>query len=149
MEERLDANWVLRSAPLAPMLLPIITCLFPLHPLHTQKLDAVHKTRVKLIKRIHAVADHGECDLKGVYREVRALIGEMLHDSAMMIKSLEQSRVTGLVRLGLMLQDALKQGPKDGAAAASSTTAAVLSPIPAQPTVQVQAAVPAQAAQCS
>jgi hypothetical protein len=131
------------------MLLPTVIFPFPLHPVHTQKLDAVHKTRVKLIKRIHAVADHGECDLKGVYREVRGLIGEMLHDSAMMIKSLEQSRVTGLVRLGLMLQEALKQGPKEGPAAAPSTAAAVLSLIPAQPTVQAQAAVPVQAVQCA
>jgi hypothetical protein len=110
-----------------------------------QKLDAVHKSRVKLIKRIHAVADHGGCDLKGVYREVRSLIGEMLHDSSTMIKSLEQSRVTGVVRLALMLQEALEQGPAD----VPSTTAAVLGPIPAQAAVQVQSAVHVQMVQHS
>lgn len=83
-----------------------------------QKLDAVHKTRVKLIKRIHAVADHGKCDLKSIYREVRGLIGEMLHDSAMKIKSMDECRVTGLVRLTLMLQEALELGPKEFSAPA-------------------------------
>lgn len=88
-----------------------------------QKLDAVHKTRVKLIKRIHAVADHGGCDLKSVYREVRGLIGEMLHDSAMQIRSLEECRVTGLVRMALMLQEALILGPRPQAQAAAEATA--------------------------
>jgi hypothetical protein len=83
-----------------------------------QKLDAVHKTRVKLIKRIHAVADHGECDLKSVYREVRCMIGELLHDSAMQIKSMDECRATGLVRLALMLQEALELGPKEASAPA-------------------------------
>jgi hypothetical protein len=106
---------------------------------HAQKLDAVHKSRVKLIKRIHVVADRGGCDLKGVYRELRGLIGEMLHDSSLMIKSLDQTRVTGVVRMALMMQDALKEGPSG----VLSTTAAVLSPIPVQPTVQ--SAVPVQA----
>jgi hypothetical protein len=120
------------------------TPLPPFHPVRVQKLDAVHKSRIKLIKRIHAVAEHGECDLKGVYRELRGLIGEMLRDSSWMIKSLEQSRVTGVVRLALMMQEALKEGP----AGVLSTTAVVLSPIPAQPTVQVQSAVLMQALQC-
>ena len=101
----------------------------------------MHKSRVKLIKRIHVMADHGGCDLKGVYRELRGLIGEMLHNSSMMIKSLEQSRVTGVVRMALMMQEALKEGP----AGVLSTTATVLSPIPAQ----LQSAVPALAVQCS
>lgn len=77
-----------------------------------QKLDAVHKNRVRLIKRIHAVADHGHGELKSVYREVRCLIGELLHDAATQIKSLEECRMTGLVRLALMLQEALLLGPK-------------------------------------
>jgi hypothetical protein len=77
-----------------------------------QKLDAVHKTRVKLIKRLHAVADYGGCDLGSVYREVRCLIGELLHDAAMHIKSFEECRVAGLVRFALTLQDALRLGPK-------------------------------------
>jgi hypothetical protein len=79
-----------------------------------QKLDAVHKTRVYLIKRIHMVAEHGGCQLKGVYREVRTLIGEMLHESSFMIKSMEECRVLGIVRLALMLQDALTLGPRRG-----------------------------------
>jgi hypothetical protein len=112
---------------------------------HAQKLDAVHKYRIKLIKRIHALAAYGGCDLKGGYREVRSLIGEMLHDSSMKIKSLEQSRVTGVVRLALMLQEALNKGP----AAAPTTTAAMLSSFPAQRTLQVQSSVSAQAVQGS
>jgi hypothetical protein len=62
-----------------------------------------------------------------------------------MIKSLEQSRVTGVVRLALILQEALKKGPAE----VPSTTAAVLSPIPAQAAVQVQSAVPVQMVQSS
>jgi hypothetical protein len=77
-----------------------------------QKLDAVHKTRVKLIKRLHAVADYGGRDLGSVYREVRCLIGELLHDAALQIKSFEDCRVAGLVRFALTLQDALRLGPK-------------------------------------
>jgi hypothetical protein len=91
-----------------------------------QKLDAVHKTRVKLIKRIHAVADRGGCDLKSVYREVRGLVGELLHDSAMQIRSLEECRVTGLVRMALMLQEALVLGPKLQAQAAAEATPGVV-----------------------
>jgi hypothetical protein len=69
---------------------------------------------VYLIKRIHMVAEHGGCQLKGVYREVRTLIGEMLHESSLMIKSMEECRVLGIVHLALMLQDALAMGPRRG-----------------------------------
>lgn len=77
-----------------------------------QKLDAVHKHRVKLIKRIHGVAEYGQCDLKLVYQEVRSMIGEVLRESAMYTKSIEGSGVGGLVRLALLLQEALLQGRK-------------------------------------
>lgn len=53
--------------------------------------------------------------------------------------------VMGLVRLAVMLQEAHQLGPT----AAPRTTAAVLSPIPAQAAVQVQSAVPVQVAQWS
>jgi hypothetical protein len=75
-----------------------------------QKLDAVHKYRVKLIKRIHGVAEYGQCDLKLVYQEVRSLIGEVLRESAIHTKSMDGSGVGGLVRLALLLQEALLQG---------------------------------------
>jgi hypothetical protein len=82
-----------------------------------QKLDAVHKNRVKLIKRIHGVADPGHCDLKDVYREVRSLIGELLHEGSMRLRSLQETGVAGLVRLALLLQDALTVGPMEEEAA--------------------------------
>jgi hypothetical protein len=75
-----------------------------------QKLEAVHKNRVKLIKRIHGVAQWGHCDLKLVYQEVRGLIGEVLQESAMHTRSIEGSGVGGLVRLALLLQEALVEG---------------------------------------
>lgn len=75
-----------------------------------QKLDAVHKYRVKLIKRIHGVAEYGQSDLKLVYQEVRSLIGEVLRESAIHTKSIDGSGVGGLVRLALLLQEALQQG---------------------------------------
>jgi hypothetical protein len=75
-----------------------------------QKLEAVHKYRVKLIRRIHGVAEYGHCDLKLVYQEVRSLIGEVLRESAIHTKSIDGSGVGGLVRLALLLQEALLQG---------------------------------------
>jgi hypothetical protein len=82
-----------------------------------QKLDAVHRTRVKLIKRLHAVADYGGCDMKSVYFEVRCMIGEMVHSAAAQGRPLEDCRVTGLVRLAAVLQDALTLGPAEPAGA--------------------------------
>lgn len=74
----------------------------------------MHKVRVYLIKRIHMVANQGGCQLEGVYREVRSLIGEMLRESSLMIKSMEECRMLGVVHLALMLQDALALGPRKG-----------------------------------
>lgn len=91
-----------------------------------QKLDAVHRTRVKLIKRLHAVADYGGCDMKSVYFETRCMIGEMMHNAAAQGRPLEECRITGLVRLAVVLQEALDLGPKEeaGAAAQPAPTAA-------------------------
>lgn len=88
-----------------------------------QKLDAVHRTRVKLIKRLHAVADYGGCDMKSVYFETRCMIGEMMHNAAAQGRPLEECRITGLVRLALVLQEALELGPKEEAGAAEPTPA--------------------------
>lgn len=90
-----------------------------------QKLDAVHRTRVKLIKRLHAVADYGGCDAKSVYFEVRCMIGEMMHNAAAQGRPLHECRITGLVRLAIVLQHALEQGPKEGAVAAAAEDAAI------------------------
>lgn len=57
------------------------------------------------------MAESGGGDLKAVYRDVRGLIGLMLQDAAMQIKSLSECRVVGLIRLALMLQVALEDGP--------------------------------------
>lgn len=73
---------------------------------------------------------------------MRVLIGEMLHDSAMMIKSLDECRVTGLVRLALMLQEALTLGPKEADVAAQ---AAAQEAARAQNAAAVQAAAAAGA----
>jgi hypothetical protein len=75
-----------------------------------QRLDAVHKYRGKLLKRIYCVADYGHSNLKLVYQEVRSLIGEVLREAAIHTKSIEGSGVGGLVRLALLLQEALLQG---------------------------------------
>lgn len=91
---------------------------FPKLKFAVQKLDAVHTLRLRLIKRLHAVADYGDSELRSVYFEVRCVIGELLHSAHW--HRLEDRRVTGFVRLALALQEALSLGP---AAAAAATAA--------------------------
>jgi hypothetical protein len=83
------------------------------HVLH--KIDAKHRIRLGLIKRLHAVADYGGCDLKAVYFEVRCVIGTVMRSC---VGRLEDARVTGLVRLAVVLHEALALGPREAAGAA-------------------------------
>jgi hypothetical protein len=80
------------------------------HVLH--KLDAKHRVRLGLIRRLHAVVDYGGCDLKAVYFEVRCVIIELQQEYAGRLKG---ARVTDLVRLALVLQEALALGPREAA----------------------------------
>lgn len=74
------------------------------------KLDASHRPRVRLVVRMHAVADYGGCDLKLFYFEVRCVISELGEKAGS--RSLQGVRVLGLVRLALALQEALTLGPR-------------------------------------
>lgn len=83
---------------------------FPKLKYMVHKLNAVHKIRVRLIKRLHAVADFGGGELKSVYFEVRCIITEMMRTAD--AHRLQSARITDLVRLALALQEALVQGPE-------------------------------------
>lgn len=72
------------------------------------KLDVAHRTRLRLVVRMHAVADYGTCDLQSVYFEVRCTIEDLLEA---IMQGMQGVRVLGLVRFALALQEALKLGP--------------------------------------
>lgn len=61
---------------------------------------------------IHDVANTGNGDLKAVYCGVRDVIGFLLHRTASQIRSLSECRLVALIRLALMMQVALEEGPK-------------------------------------
>lgn len=69
------------------------------------------QVRAELIKRIHVLAESRDNDLKAVYCEVRGCIGFMLNNAAVQTKRLSECRVVGLIRLALLLQLALEEGP--------------------------------------
>lgn len=70
------------------------------------------QVRIQLVMCIHDVANSGGGDLKQVYCCVRDMIGFLLQRAAVQIRSLSECRVVGLIRLALMMQVALEEGPQ-------------------------------------
>lgn len=77
------------------------------HVVH--RLDAAHRTRLRLVVRMHAAADYGGCDLGSVYLEVRCTIDDLLEASARRYTRCSCAKFG--VRLALALQEALQLGP--------------------------------------
>lgn len=74
------------------------------------KLDASQRPRVRLVVRMHAVADYWGCNFKLFYFGVRCVISDLCEKAGS--HGLQGVRVLGLVRLALTLQEALRLGPK-------------------------------------
>lgn len=63
---------------------------------------------MRVVMRMHAVADYGGCNLGSVYLEVRCAIDDLLEAS---LRGTPGVRVLSVVRLALALQEALRLGP--------------------------------------